>query len=330
MAHLPYDLVSLARGQGGVFLARQARAAGLTHRDLTLLSRHGVLVHLRRGAYALVAVTGAKLSDRARHKLLARSGLLALLGEAWVSHQSAAALHGIDLHRPDLSVVHVTRPGLASSRVEAGIAHHDGGLPPHHRAVVDGVPVVSLGRAVIDIARSHTFEQAVVAADSALHAGLTRGDLDEALDFCRDWPGAAQAGRVVGFADGRTESGGESLTRCVLAHGGFPPDEIQLVLLVGSHEVRVDFAWTRWRVILEFDGKVKYGRSLAPEGDPSEVAWRERRRELAIERLGWVVVRVTWAEVVFNPQVVIDRVRQGITLAHARGLVGARGLAATI
>ncbi|HSF26956.1 MAG TPA: type IV toxin-antitoxin system AbiEi family antitoxin domain-containing protein [Actinomycetes bacterium] len=326
MSPLVPELESLARTQGGVFLARQAIAAGISHRELTRRCRHGELVHLRRGAYAMASATDGALTEPVRHKLLSRSALLVLLGEAWLSHQSAAVFHGLDQHRPDLSVVHVTRPGISSARVEAGVAHHDGGLPEHHRTIVDGVPVVSLGRTVIDVARSHSFDQAMVAADNALHAGLARADLEEALDFCRDWPGAAQAGSVVAFADGRTESAGESLTRCVLLRGGLAPDELQLVL-PGGNGLRVDFAWTRWRVVLEFDGKVKYGRSLAPDGDASEVAWRERRRELAIERLGWVVVRVTWAEVVFHPQVVIERVREAIALAHARGLVGARGLA---
>ena len=43
-------------------------------------------------------------------------------------------------------------------------------------------------------------------------------------------------------------------------------------------------------VVVEFDGKVKYAA-----GDP-EVLWDEKRREDRLRRLGYVVVRITWAD----------------------------------
>jgi len=53
---------------------------------------------------------------------------------------------------------------------------------------------------------------------------------------------------------------------------------------------RVDFLVTGTNVIVEFDGKVKYA-----SGDP-DVLWKEKRREDRLRRLGYVVVRLTWAD----------------------------------
>ena len=53
---------------------------------------------------------------------------------------------------------------------------------------------------------------------------------------------------------------------------------------------RVDFLVDGTRVVVEFDGKVKYG-----SGDPC-VLWAEKRREDQLRGLGYVVVRITWAD----------------------------------
>lgn len=316
MGHLPPELLAVARSQGGVFLARQAVVAGVDHHHLERLRQSGAVHRVRRGGYGLgPGVEG----EYERHLLRTRAAMLALGVPSWASHQTAAVVHGLPLFRPDLSLVHVTRRRTSSSRTEGGIDHHDGDLPEHHRSEVDGIRVVSLGRAVLDAARTATFEQGLVLADGALRAGLRRDDLAEVLDACRDWPGAAIAGRVVAFADGRAESVGESLARALLICAGLAPDALQVEIRTPGGLYRADLGWIELGVVLEFDGKIKYGRDLAPGGDPAEAAWRERRRELAIEAAGWVVVRVTWAEVVYHPEVVVARVREAIARARRLG-----------
>ena len=75
---------------------------------------------------------------------------------------------------------------------------------------------------------------------------------------------------------------------------GLPPPTLQ-------HEVPelravTDFYWEEFRTVGEFDGKVKYGRSLRPGEDPGEAVYREKRREDALRDLGLKVVRWTWDE----------------------------------
>jgi len=53
---------------------------------------------------------------------------------------------------------------------------------------------------------------------------------------------------------------------------------------------RVDFLVTGTKVVVEFDGKVKYA-----SGD-RQVLWDEKRREDRLRALGYTVVRLTWAD----------------------------------
>ena len=55
---------------------------------------------------------------------------------------------------------------------------------------------------------------------------------------------------------------------------------------------RLDFAWPDLRVALEFDGLVKY----IGDTPTSAVLRRERERENALVDDGWVIVRITWAD----------------------------------
>jgi hypothetical protein len=87
-------------------------------------------------------------------------------------------------------------------------------------------------------------------------------------------PGQAEAHRVVAFADGRSESPGESRSRALLHFLG-----------------RVDLWWEERHTVGEFDGLVKYGRSLSPGQDPADVLVSEKRREDALRDSGVQVVR---------------------------------------
>jgi very-short-patch-repair endonuclease len=75
----------------------------------------------------------------------------------------------------------------------------------------------------------------------------------------------------------------------------------------------VDFLFRQERVVVEFDGAVKYG-GAAQSGQLALVA--EKRREDAIRRLGYVVVRLTWADL-RNPERVGALVRAAFRQAAA-------------
>jgi hypothetical protein len=68
------------------------------------------------------------------------------------------------------------------------------------------MPVTSLVRTVLDLARTLPMTQAVAAGDRALALGLTGEKLHAGLLAMERWPGIRAARRVVEFLDVRSES----------------------------------------------------------------------------------------------------------------------------
>jgi hypothetical protein len=152
---------------------------------------------------------------------------------------------------------------------------------------------------VVDLARTLPFAPALVVADAALRAsGITRNDLSAALEEGAGTRGTRAARRVVAAADGRSESVGESRSRAVMYQLGMPLPDLQVEVrrpdgqLVG----RCDFGWRTDRLLGEFDGRVKYGRLLAPGQEPGDAVFAEKRREDALRDEGWGMVRWVWRD----------------------------------
>lgn len=269
------------------------RAAGFSDDELRRALRDGDLTPLRRGAY--VAGAPPEFADD-RHRLLVRAAREQLVPHAVFSHVSAALVHGLDLWRTPLERVHVTRARAYGGRRGHGVHVHVAPLSADEIVELDGALVTSAARTVADVARMLPFEQAVVVADSALHKELVDHEqLAEALARVKGWPGAPAARRAVWFADGRSESVGESRSRVRLAAHGLAPVELQFsVALPGGRVAVTDFAWPERRTVGEFDGQVKYGRFLRPGEDPGEAVFREKRREDAVRAEGQAMHRWTW------------------------------------
>lgn len=278
----------------------QLLAAGFTDDEVRRLVREGRLSPVRRGVY----VQGALPDDiLARHVLQVEAALRALADDAVVSHVSAAVLHGLRIWAVPLDRVHVTRARRNGGRCGAFVHVHTAPLDPAEVVVVGGLPVTSLARTVTDLARSVPFEQAVVLADSAMFhkrrdcIGPT--DLAEALERAPRWPGSPAARRVVAFANGLSESVGESRSRLAIAAAGLPLPVLQWEVHAagtGAFIGRVDFGWPELCAVGEFDGLVKYGRTLLPGQDPVEVLVAEKRREDALRAEDLGVVRWLWSD----------------------------------
>jgi hypothetical protein len=294
---------------GPVLRRAAALAAGLTDDELARAVRRGDLTRIRRGAY-LDPTAGLS-----RHRALVLGTAPALRDGSVVSHSSAAVLHGLPLWRVDSERVHVTRRPPAAGSGSARVHLHVARLSDDEVTLVDGVLTTTLARTVVDLARSVSVESAVVAADAALATGsLSREDLATCLGRMGPVPGSRRAARVAAFADGRSESVGESRSRVVLHRLGIPAPDLQVRLGRPDRSVigRCDFGWRAHRTVGEFDGRIKY---RADEGrDPGDVVFREKLREDEIRDAGWEVARWTWADL-DTPSVVDRRVRRAFSRA---------------
>lgn len=309
------QLARLAASQGGVVLRRQARECGYSEDEVRSLLHRGEWIRLRRGAY-MRADRYAALDGRGRHVSHVHAALLAQPAPAAVaSHVSAAIVHGVDTWGLDLSDVHVTRTSGAARR-EGGVHHHRAHLGPADVVQRCGLPVTSGVRTVLDQAREVPFEPAVVIADSALHQRLvTAEELRTALLQCQTWPGARRASRVVYFADARAESVGETRSRVLFLLQGLPSPQLQAVVVDSNGDARrVDFLFQAERTIVEFDGRLKYGRT-GEEAADALVA--ERLREERLLEAGFEVVRLTWRDLL-TPERTAARIRAAFARAALR------------
>ena len=273
---------------------------------LRQLVRNGDLVALRRGVYARAESLASSADDPARmHAFQVAAALLSAGALASASHQSAAIMHGLDLlKRPPESLVTLTRPpylgGNQVSRNDLKI--YTGRLLPGHVGKHYGLPVTSVARTVVDLARTLPFMDGVVVADSALHARkTTQTELATVLAACPGWPGVRRARRVLMFSDHRSESVLESCARVTFDDRGLPPPELQVDIGDDEFIGRVDFCWLEYLTIAEADGMIKYA-------DPARAAAQLQRDQL-LREAGYKVVHFTWRQLFRETDRVICRIR---------------------
>jgi hypothetical protein len=232
-----------------------------------------------------------------------------------VSHQSAALIHRIELlgQSPGETVSLTGPPGSTSRRTcRTGIHVHIAALPAGHVVVRRGMPVTSAARTVADLSRASSFRAGVVAADSALRSRqASKAELDLCITACAGWPGIQNARRVAAFADARSESVLESISRVAFHELGLPPPAPQA--WVGSEDEiigRADFLWRAFRTVGEADGAVKYA-------DPAR-AMAQLERDARLRAAGFEVVHFTWQNITRAPGQVVASIRTAFRRAAAR------------
>ena len=301
-------LQSLSTAQGGVFTAAQALRHGYTRDEIRARLTSGRWLKVRRGIYR-----GSGEVDPYTIEIAA-AVLACTSGGAVASHGSAAHVEGVPLLDSRRAVELTVRADAMTTTVKGCVVHR--GPLAGWSTRVNGIAVTSLERTVVDIARDRPFLDGVVAADHALNRGCTRIELTDAMHRMRGTPGQQKVRRVIGFADGRSESVGESVSRVVFAQHGLPSPELaQPVFVAGRLLGIVDFLWPDLRTAAEFDGRLKY----APDNDRgSDRLWHEKLREDALRESGLEVVRLTWDDVVRHPDRAVARVRAAFARASRR------------
>ncbi|KLN34515.1 hypothetical protein FB00_11790 [Cellulosimicrobium funkei] len=280
--------------------------------ELARRTRAGTLDRVRRGVYLPPVPDDLSPAQLRRELVLRRVSAVAerLSNAYWFSHTSAALLHGCWTWRL-ADVVHVTqlRPPKAAQTREPTLRRHWTDLPDRDRAVVTGLPVTTLERTVVDCARSLPGAQALVVADSALRAGADPAVLAVLLAEAVGGRGVQGARAVVGLADARAESPGESVVRWILHEAGLAAPVPGLEVPTWGGSLWVDLGWPEHRVAVEFDGAVKY--SGGGFGDARSRLQQEKVRHDALVEAGWVVLRVVWADL-GDPAAIVRRVERAL------------------
>lgn len=298
MLPLPPEAVD----QDGVFTFAQATASGWRPWDVERALGAGDLVDLAHGTYA-AAQRLVGVEPVPRHLLDVRARQLAVEPGWHAGRRSAALVQGLPIIGGPPGVPQLVRdPDGTRAK---GHTRHDriAPLPAAHREVVGGIATCTVARTVVDIARAEPFRNGVVVADAALREGTSREQLTDVLRTMRRWPGVVQARAVVAFADGRTESPGESCTRVACRAEGLPVPEPQVeVWRYGCFVARLDFLYREQLLAIEFDGALKFtGEAVLP----ALLARDEAIRDCGIE-----VVHTSWKETFRNTGAFGSRVRR--------------------
>jgi very-short-patch-repair endonuclease len=299
LAHMTTDMTRRAVRLAGIVTTADLRAARRSPGDIRRMVRRRDLFRLRRGLFVTAELASSLQQLRIGENLLAGAAAADSLGPiAVVSHHSAAQIHELDLLLPPPARVAITRPpGRRRSSDMPGVLVHSAALPAGHIGSRFFVPVTTVARTVVDLARTLSFREGVVVADSALHQKLTsKKELHAVLAECPRWPGIQQARAVVEFADRLAESVLESIARVVFRDCGLPAPELQVEVSHDGVRYRVDFMWKQYRTVAEVDGKLKYE-------DRSRFGY-ERRRDVWLRNAGFEVVHFTWQEITTQPEYV--------------------------
>jgi hypothetical protein len=285
--------------RGRVMLRGELLDAGYTDKAIARLVAAGTWVKIRHGAY-VDAGQWSLLDAAGRHTLTARAVVLQARTPVAVSHVSALPFHGGPTWALSLEHVHVTRLDGRAGRAEAGVNQHSGAVDEGDVVEVDGLPILSPTRTALDVTTVAPTEPSLAVVNHLLHVGATTiEELAERYARMAHWPWTLGTDVALRLADARIESVGESRTyyMCFLQGLPMPVPQHEIRDPSGRVIARVDFAWPDLGVFLEFDGKVKYEKLLAPGQRASDVVVAEKRREELICRLtGWRCIRITWAD----------------------------------
>ena len=249
---------------GGVFGWADARATGVRPRELAALVRRGLVDRVGPRAYVLRVAFDATASVEEQHRLRTLALVRSFEGRAAASHQSAAAVYGLPFWNVDAATVHLCRVHDKATRRRPGLVVHEAVAPEAViRSDATGMHCVNAALAVIGTAIENGEDAGTVAADHALHRGLTTMDeLASWLTAMRRHPGVVAAKRSVARAEPLSESVGETRTRLILrAMPGLPSVLPQVPFHDDSgHEwARGDFGVGE-HLVVEFDGAAEVSR----------------------------------------------------------------------
>jgi predicted transcriptional regulator of viral defense system len=279
-------LAKVAAEQRGLVRRTDAARAGVTDRDVDRLLEVGLLVAVHPGVY--------------RHAAVPFDGTSRLLAAVWAAGRAAVASHRSAAWLWQLRDVprwrrEVTVPGQTRKTVSRVTVHRTDRLEPMDVSAVDGVPVTTVARTLLDLGGVTDPPVVRQAAQDAVIRDLVQPeDLVCVLERLgrRGRRGTAALRKVVEEAslDARLESRLEQeLLELILRCQVPPPVPQHELRCVDGRRARLDFAWPAARVAVEADGRRWHATTADFE--------RDLARGNSITASGWSLYRFGWADV---------------------------------
>lgn len=297
-ADLPWhDLDRLAsrftKNQHGLITRTQLMASGASPRRIQSWLTRGRLRRLHRGVYLVGSIVPPLAGPLA--------ACLTCGPSAVVSHRTAAILWDLTTRRSGDREIVITVTG-PNRRAPGVRVHRSRTLRPDERTSLNGVPITTATRTLLDLAitaRARVLERAVA---EALARGLTtESRVADCLRRHDTRAGSAPLRAIL-------EHGPPALTRSeaeerfldLVRRAGMPPPRVNT--RIGPHEV--DFHWPGARLVVEIDGFASHHSSRAFE--------RDRRRDGYLIAEGLRVMRITWRQLESEPEGIAFRLGRAL------------------
>jgi very-short-patch-repair endonuclease len=295
------DVSDLLHDLGGV--ARRSTLLRVCERaDLERAIAGGSIVRDARGRYALPG------ADEARRTAARLGGVLCLT--------SAALEHGWAVKTvPSKPHVLVSRGRKLPPDVRRTAHVHVGDPEPALIRAGTTSPELTLEQCL----RRLPYDEALAVADSALRAGAGPGMLRRLAEQARG-PGSPQIRRVCDRADGRAANPFESVLRAISHEVPGLHVTPQVVISDDEFTARPDLVDERLWLVLEADSFEWHGKRSALASDAC-------RYNLLVVR-GWIVLRFSYEDVMFQPDEVRRVLLAAVQLAELLSEVGRSRLGA--
>ncbi len=300
MTHTRHEQIVQKNLQG---LPRTYTTTTLSAKKRRRAVKNGSLKVLLPGRYALATVVPDQ-NDEFHVKvdgfrsLRLSAGLTKLQPDEVVSHHSAGLLWGLPTMGGDIRV-HVIRPHQGRTQ-RTGFALHRQRLDPDQVLGVHGFRITSLEQTAIDLAVCLPKHEGLAIIDAARRIGARLPVLRK-LARARVGNGRVKVQRLLELSVDNAESPYESIIRYWLHQAGATTAVTQLWIDTLLGPFRVDTAVPEIKLVVEFDGKEKYGK------DRGSVI-KEKRRQDALRAAGWEVKHYM-SEDLANPERLIAHFR---------------------
>lgn len=294
-------LATVAADQHALATRRQAHVAGMTDRMIRTRLAQGRLLS---PAPNVLLLPGAPETWRQRLLVACFAGGASCMA----SHRAAAALHGFDGFQPRLLEVTVDRTQYY--RPQQGIVVHtttDFAIPD--RCVVDGIPVTTPLRTLLDlgaVVHLHRLEEAL---DSAERDGLVeREELRSVLEIVR-CQGRNGVGPIAALLEDRRGRQPRSvlerkMLRLLKAHGLPRPECQYRVVRPDGQLADLDFAYPKERIGIEVDGQIGHATRRQRRND------YRRSNQVTIDE--WRMLRFDYSDVTQRSDYVAETVRAAL------------------
>jgi hypothetical protein len=266
------------------FTSAGARALGVSRKRLAGAVEDGLVRRVLHGVY-LRADQADDVESRA-----ACAALVVAPGSV-LRDRSAAWLHGVDVFtHGEHDVLPPLETCVARFRPPSDRRGVDGGtrdLAPEDVMTIHGLRVTTPLRTALDLGCNLTRRDALAALDQFMRVhDLGREQLARGATRFFRRRGVVQLRRLIPLADPRAESPRESWTRLEIIDAGLPCPEPQYWIEIdGAPAYRLDLAYPRLRVAVEYDGEEFHDRT-------DEQKRHDAERRDWLEAHGWTVIVV--------------------------------------